>query len=153
MRKVYHAASAKWNDLPAWNTFRQAVAPNSKRGMKGFRVSKLPLTASRARLQKEALPELSEVSCKWLAPAECCGLHAIASFAARLPPLPVIPRSACALESTTRCHPRRRRSRQLMFRLEAVRCAARLTSSSRAVMLIARGSKGARARGREGARD
>ena len=72
MQKFYHAASAKWNDLPAWNTSRQAVAPNSRRGMNGFRVSKLPLAASRARLQKEALPELSEVSCKWLAPAECC---------------------------------------------------------------------------------
>uniref|UniRef100_A0A7S3AF94 Uncharacterized protein n=1 Tax=Haptolina ericina TaxID=156174 RepID=A0A7S3AF94_9EUKA len=62
MQKFYHAASAKWNDLPAWNTSRQAVAPNSKRGMKGFRVSKLPLAASRARLQKEALPELSEAA-------------------------------------------------------------------------------------------
>ena len=56
MGKFYEAACTKWTNLPAWNTFRLAIAPSSKRKMKGFRVTKLSLDASRKRLEAKDLP-------------------------------------------------------------------------------------------------
>ena len=56
MQTFYDMARLRWKDLPAWGTFRQALAPDAKRGMKGFRVSKLSAEASRQRLKRKDLP-------------------------------------------------------------------------------------------------
>ena len=57
MEMFHRAAKTRWPQLPPWNTFRQAVSENATRTLKGFRVMRLPLEESRARLQERALPE------------------------------------------------------------------------------------------------
>jgi hypothetical protein len=56
MERFYKAALATWSDLPSWGSFRQAVAPNAKRGMKGFQVRALSKAETRERLTIMELP-------------------------------------------------------------------------------------------------
>ena len=51
MKQFYNSAKDRWPQLPTWDYFRQAVADNSKKKKKGFRIMRLG-----RRLTKKELP-------------------------------------------------------------------------------------------------
>ena len=64
MKDFFLSVKRRWPELPSWDYFRQAIADNSKKKIKGFRMTRLPPEQSRRRLTKKELPAELKV---WLA--------------------------------------------------------------------------------------
>ena len=80
LKKFYEACASRWPELPAWNTFRQAAAPGTPRKMSGFRVTRLSVSDSLARLDHKELPVhlkvrthgMSQMRLVRRRPSRCC---------------------------------------------------------------------------------